>query len=464
MTSLLPTIPSQTIAIFLPKSIEALISIAGILLSGNVYMPLDIKSPSQRLQAILQNIIPEYIITDSTHKAKLEGIFPKEKILLVENLLEKTSEIKTNFASRIDTDPAYIINTSGSTGVPKGVVVSHRSVIDYIEWILGEPRICPSVNDVIGNQSPFYFDKSLFDIYPTFSVGNKLVLIPEETFIFPLEALKFLEEKRINYIYWVPSILSNISHYDLLKNTQAKLDKIFFGGEAMSAKVLNYWKKFYPQATFGNLYGPSEITDICAYYIVENHLKDTDPIPIGKPCRNTQMLLINEKNSNVCTQGEIGEIIIRGSCLSLGYYNDLEKTNATFVQNPLHQKYADRVYQTNDLGYYNQRGEIVLVGRKDHQIKHNGYRIELGEIEIALRDFEGITNYCVLYVDSQITLCYENQAEIPKTRFLQHLKDRLAKYMLPQVFARFETLPLNANGKIDRVSLKNSLEKTERNL
>ncbi|PAF45254.1 amino acid adenylation domain-containing protein [Helicobacter sp. 11S02596-1] len=460
LTSLLPTIPSQTIAIFLPKSIEALISIAGILLSGNVYMPLDIKSPSQRLQAILQNIIPECIITDSTHKAKLEGIFPKEKILLVENLLKPATTIKTNFASRIDTDPAYIINTSGSTGVPKGVVVSHRSVIDYIEWILGEPRICPSVNDVIGNQSPFYFDNSVLDIYLCFFTGAKLVLIPEEKFIFPADLLEYLTAKQINYIFWVPSVLKNIAKNKLLPSFLPNLKTILFAGETMPTRTLNYWQKFYPQATFGNLYGPTEITVDCTFYIINRDFRDDETLPIGTSCRNAEVMLLDENLSPIILPETIGEICVRGGCLSLGYYNDLEKTNVAFIQNPLHSHYPEKIYKTGDLGYFNQRGEIVLVGRKDHQIKHNGYRIELGEIEKALADFEGIDELCVLYDEknSAIELFYEAKKEISKAEIFSHLKEKIPKYMYPQTLICVQNMPLNANGKIDRIALKSLRE------
>nr|WP_275542177.1 AMP-binding protein [Helicobacter sp. 12S02634-8] len=441
-------------ALFLPKSIIQLQALCGVLLSGNVYMPLDIKSPLQRLEAILAHIKPVYVITDKEHQDKLINLVEKEKILLIEDLIKEIEDIKTNFSARIDTDPAYIINTSGSTGVPKGVVVSHRSVIDYIEWILSTQAICPRVDDVIGNQSPFYFDKSLFDIYPTFAIGNKLVLIPEEKFIFPTEALKFLIQKQINYIYWVPSIFNHIAHYDLLKDCAPKLDRIFFGGEAMSAKVLNYLKSHYPLTTFGNLYGPSEITDICAYYMIQRDFQDTEPIPIGYPCRNAQIILIDTQGNKVSTPNTIGEIYIRGSCLALGYYNDFDKTQTAFIQNPLHQSYIDTVYKTGDLSYYNQLGELILTGRKDHQIKHNGYRIELGEIEIALRDFQDIKHHCVIYTQGQIILCYEGLKEIEKAEFLAHLKGKIAKYMMPQRFLYFQKLPINANGKIDRLSLQ----------
>ncbi|WP_180673983.1 AMP-binding protein [Helicobacter sp. 13S00482-2] len=432
---------------------------AGVLYSGNIYMPLDVKSPKDRLESIIKNIQPHFMITDENNKDKLKGIFEDEKILLIDELIKDVDEIKTNHQNLIDTDPAYIINTSGSTGTPKGVVVSHRSIIDYIEWILAEEKIRPCSDDVIGNQSPFYFDKSLFDIYPTFAVGNKLILIPEEKFLFPIEALKFVEQQNINYIYWVPSILTQISNLDLLSKICPKLDKIFFGGESMSAKVLNYFKKYYPDAVFGNLYGPSEITDICSRYIVDRDFSDAQAIPIGKPCRNTQILLIDENNQIINEPNIIGELYVRGSCLSLQYFQNLKKSSEVFIQNPTHHKYYDKVYKTGDIGQYNEFKELILMGRKDYQIKHNGYRIELGEIEIALSDFKVIESLCVMYENNEIILCYQSKIEIEKKAVFEHLKNKIAKYMYPQKLLRIEKMPLNANGKIDRIALKEFIKK-----
>ncbi|PAF43778.1 amino acid adenylation domain-containing protein [Helicobacter sp. 11S03491-1] len=453
----LPEHPS-VIAIFLPKNIQALISLTGILLSGNIYMPLDIKSPQERLEAIVKNISPALIITDEENKKKLEGLFEDRNILIIEDLLTPVVNTITNYQHLIDTDPAYIINTSGSTGVPKGVVVSHRSIIDYIEWILSEEKIRPKPEDIIGNQSPFYFDKSLFDIYPTFAIGNKLILIPEEKFLFPAQSLQYLEEKNINYIYWVPSILTQIANLDLLSTIRPKLERIFFGGEAMSPRVLNYFRKHYPNAIFGNLYGPSEITDICAYYLVDRDFEDTQPIPIGKPCKNTQIFLLDEHNHLITQPYHIGEIYIRGSCLSLQYFQNSQKSTQVFIQNPLHNKYYDKVYQTGDLAQYNSYGELILAGRKDYQIKHNGYRIELGEIEMALGDMKALQNLCALYEDNQIILCYQSHQKIDKKEIISHLKNKIPKYMYPQRYIRLDALPLNANGKIDRMAIKNIIK------
>ncbi|PAF47053.1 hypothetical protein BKH46_04855 [Helicobacter sp. 12S02634-8] len=446
------------IALFLPKSIIQLQALCGVLLSGNVYMPLDIKSPLQRLEAILAHIKPVYIITDKEHQDKLINLVEKEKILLIEDLIKEIEDIKTNFSARIDTDPAYIINTSGSTGVPKGVVVSHRSVIDYIEWILSTQAICPRVDDVIGNQSPFYFDNSVLDIYLCFFTGAKLALISEEKFLFPADLLAYLHTQHISYIFWVPSMLRNIANTHALAQCTPKLRVILFAGETMPTKILNHWISHYPLATFGNLYGPTEITVDCTFYIIARAFKDDEPLPIGNSCRNTQIFLLSPELTPITKAHTIGEICVRGSCLSLGYYNDFDKTQAAFIQNPLHNHYPEKIYKTGDLGYYNELGELILTGRKDHQIKHNGYRIELGEIENALGDFEGINALCVLYhqEDSVLELCYEAPEAISKAALFAHLKNKLPKYMYPQILTHLKALPINANGKIDRLTLQQS--------
>lgn len=444
------------IAIALPKSIQSLLCFAGVLFSGNIYMPLDIKSPKERLESILKNIQPHFIITDEDNKDKLKGIFEDEKILLIDDLIKDVREIKTNYENLIDTDPAYIINTSGSTGTPKGVVVSHRSIIDYIEWILSEDKIRPSSDDVIGNQSPFYFDNSVLDIYLCFFTGSQLVLIPEEKFLFPIELLTYIHNKKISYIFWVPTLLSNVAKNKALENFTPNLNKILFAGEIMPTRDLNYWIKKYPYATFANLYGPTEITVDCTFYILNRSFRDDEILPIGKSCRNTQILLIDENNQLVSKPHQTGEICVRGSSLSLGYYNDVEKTAQSFVQNPIQPHYNEKIYKTGDLGYYNDQLELITTGRKDYQIKHNGYRIELGEIETALRDFENIQALCVVYdnLDLEIVLFYEAREEISKADIFSHLKNKLPKYMYPQKLFRIEHMPLNANGKIDRIALK----------
>ncbi|PAF41034.1 hypothetical protein BKH45_08615 [Helicobacter sp. 11S03491-1] len=340
------------------------------------------------------------------------------------------------------------------------MVVSHRSIIDYIEWILSEEKIRPKPEDIIGNQSPFYFDNSVLDIYLSFFTGASLVIIPEEKFLFPKDLLEYIYTQGINYIFWVPTLLSAISKTKILDTLKPTLNVVLFAGEIMPTKDLNYWISQYPQTTFANLYGPTEITVDCTFYIINRKFRDDEALPIGRSCRNTQVILLDENSHPINTQNILGEICVRGTCLSLGYYNDVQKTHQSFIQNPLQPHYPEKIYKTGDLGYFNEHQELIIIGRKDYQIKHNGYRIELGEIEIALGDFKPIDSLCVVYdkQNSQITLFYESKEEILKAQIISHLKNKIPKYMYPQRYIRLDALPLNANGKIDRKFLSTTLD------
>jgi non-ribosomal peptide synthetase component F len=247
----------------------------------------------------------------------------------------------------------------------------------------------------------------------------------------------------------------NIANQDLL--AKAKLDrikKVFFIGEVFPTKQLNYWRRHLPDAMFVNLYGPIEITVACTYFIVDRPMADDDKCPVGFPCRNTEILILNDQNQ-LAKVDETGEICVRGSSLALGYYNNSERTAKGFVQNPLNPHYPEVIYRTGDSGFWNSRGEIMFLGRKDFQIKHLGYRIELGEIEHAVQQFEGVRNCCVVYNQNkkEITLFYECDKEIPAATMREKLSATLPKYMLPTVLNRMDAMPRNPNGKIDRSKL-----------
>lgn len=445
------------IGIFLPKSINALVSFMGVLYSGNIYMPLDIKNPVDRLQGIIDNIKPIIIITDRKNASKLETISYNVKILIYEDMVNNTDKFNTRYKEIIDTDGAYIINTSGSTGTPKGVLISHRSIIDYIEWATKEYGITNS--EIIGNQAPFYFDNSVLDIYLTLKNGCKLIITPENLFIFPIKLMEHFEKKEVNMFFFVPSILVNIANMDILKSCKPKFNKILFAGEVMPTKQLNYWIKHYPNALFSNLYGPTEITVDCTYYTVDRKFADDEPLPIGKKCRNSDVLIFDENDKLITEPNCTGELCVRGSSLALGYYNNLPKTDEAFTQNPLNNHYPERIYRTGDLVYYNDRMEIIFQGRKDFQIKHMGYRIELGEIETALGKIEELENVCVVYdtKNSKIVLFYEAKKEISNKDLILALGKSLPRYMIPNDLRKIDKLPINTNGKIDRLKLKNNL-------
>ena len=444
------------IAIYLPKSNQAVAAILGVLYSGNIYAPLDVKNPLARTDAILKNLKPACILTDTAGIAQLQKIPLEVPILNIGEMgTEKIHEEIVSYQKCIDTDPAYILHTSGSTGMPKGVAISHRSIMDYIHWAIDTFNI--SHREHIGNQAPLVFDNSTLDIYLMVFTGATLNLIPESLFMYPARLLEYLKAQKINFVFWVPSVLVNVANLRILDTIKvSSLRKILFAGEVMPAKQLNYWiGNFDKDVLFANLYGPTEITVDCTYHIITSLYKDDEVIPIGKACRNSDILILNEKDQ-ICEIGEKGELCVRGSSLALGYWNNLEKTREVFVQNPLNTAFPERIYRTGDIVYLNESNEIMFVGRKDNQIKHLGYRIELGEIEHGITSsFEGLTP-CVFYdnQNKKIVLVYESRREIPPGEFRKRLMRVLSKYMLPSEYIRIDKMPLTGSGKTNRSLLK----------
>jgi len=404
---------NQPVAVFLPKGANVVIADLGIVYSGNIYTNLDTKSPAQRVLGIIGNINPFLIITSRSLAEQIRSAgISKEQVLFIEDVFDDEVEVDETLLFRrlecmVDTDPLCIINTSGSTGVPKGVVLGHRSTIDFMEWCFD--RFGFGGSERIGSLSPFYFDIYTLELNLCLAKGATIVIIPEEAGIFPAKLMEFVTAQSISFIFWVPSIMVNINKMGLLNQFDlSALKTIFFAGEVFPTKHLNGWRRAVPEARFVNLYGPIEITVDCTYFEVDREFSEDESLPIGFPCRNTSILILHEKNES-CAVGERGELCVRGSALALGYWNDPAKTAKAFVQNPLNNCYPELIYRTGDLVYRNERDEIMFVGRTDYQIKHLGYRIELPEIEHQILSLDGIANACVLYNQpaKQITLFYE---------------------------------------------------------
>lgn len=446
------------ILVYLPKSAMTLISFAGVLYSGNYYTPTDVKFPFEKVNSIIKCLHPEIIVTDKKHGKFLSdnGIDEKRFVYVDEldfSITYKNAQLLNS--QIIDTDLAYVFFTSGSTGVPKGVAIRHKSIMDYIDWA-GEKFSIDS-DTRIANQAPFYFDNSILDIYLCMSKGAHLFVTPEMYFAFTAKLLEFIRDNQINFIFWVPSALINVANSKLLEQIDCScIKKVLFCGEVMPNRHLNYWRKELPDVLYANLYGPTEITDVCSYYIVNRTFDDDEPLPIGFACENTQIMLLNDENMLITSPEEMGELCVRGTSLSAGYYNNPEKTAESFVQNPLNSHYEEKIYRTGDLAHYNQYGEIMFDGRKDFQIKHMGYRIELGEIETALLSMDAVYNACCIYdtKNSKIVAFCKTDQVITEVAIRKCLGGILPKYMIPSQYVLLEELPYNDNGKIDRKELK----------
>ncbi len=448
---------NDPVGIYMEKSVISTIGLFGVIYAGGFYSFLDLRQPQHRLKQIENVLQPKIVLTDTEHLEVANHYFSCE-VVTIESILENYIIDKDGLFNirqkALDIDPLYVNFTSGSTGVPKGVTVSHRNVLDFIETFVHTVGIQES--DVLGNQAPYDFDVSVKDIYSGIYIGATVAIIPRDYFSNPTKLMDYVCEKECTVFTWAVSAMCFVSIMNGFGyKIPQKVRLVMFSGEIMPIKQLNKWKEALPNTTFINLYGPTEITCNCTYYVLENRMYDlNESIPIGKSFENEKVFLLDENDFLITESDKEGEICVSGTCVSLGYYNDVERTNLVFVQNPLNKKIYERIYRTGDLAKYDLNRDLIYTSRKDFQIKHLGHRIELGEIESQVEKNTLVSRAICIYdsIKKRILLFYTGS--IDSKELLASLHEVLPAYMLPNKIKHLEEMPMSKNGKINRNALK----------
>ena len=465
------------VALYLRRSPNCIIAIMGILKADAIYVPIDPKSPIARVMKIIDDCKPSALVCDTETVEQIIKVIPQmgylPKIFVMEyrdrlSIPSCHSTIDQEQIERavgtcpdyrnVDSDIACILYTSGSTGEPKGVMISHLNIVNYIEWAVD----CFGINqqDQILNTAPFHFDMSTFDIYCSLKSGATLCIVPENLLLFPDRLLDLMEKEGITIWKGVSSLLMYIARSaSLVRRRLPTLKKVLFGGESLPTKYLIEWMKAYPDKLFYNVYGPTEATGISAYYLVKDLSQDaSEKIPIGRACGNTEVFLLKEDDSMAGIE-EVGELCIRGSGISRGYWNDRAKTEEVFITNPLTQIPGDRVYRTGDMALLRKDGNYEFLGRKDTQVKYLGYRIDLSEIEHAIITLDNVRDASVILCPSE-TFCMSKlvafvvaENGLDPQGILAGLSNKLPRYMLPQRVLLVKDIPRTDRGKIDRQTL-----------
>ncbi len=459
----------NSVLFYMEKCVDALPAMFGGVYCNAFYCFLDIRQTTERAAHIISLVNPSVIVTNEDNAQKLEEVlgYLKDRgetvgsqVFAIDELLANAVETKpseelikqarSHFYSQM---PLYVNFTSGSTGMPKGVAVGHTSVIDFIQVFTKTFDI--QSDEILANQAPFDFDVSVKDIYSGLYTGACVRLIPRDYFTNPTILMDYLCDGKVTTLIWAVTAMCFVSIMNGFgyRNPDS-IRKVMFSGEVMPVKQLNKWKQYLPDATYVNLYGPTEITCNCTYHVLDREYGKEEVLPIGKAFENESVFLLDEDDHLVTEPDVEGEICVSGVCLALGYYKDPEKTAAAFTQNPVNTRFYERIYRTGDVGKYDEAGLLYYTSRKDFQIKHMGQRIELGDIEVSAMSVDGVSRACCIYDHKRSKIILFYTGEIEKEALSEELHGKLPPFMIPGKTIQLEEFPVNKNGKIDRKALE----------
>lgn len=459
------------VGLFFPKCVESVVSMLGVLKAGGAYVPLDPQAPADRVGYIIDNCGIQILITNEERCSSLapETLSTLECCILTDGegngsdrvAWSELADFPASSAPQvrlIETDLAYILYTSGSTGGPKGVMLTHRNALTFVEWCAEEFQV--RSQDRLSNHAPLHFDLSVFDVYNTLKAGATVYLITEDLALFPTSLADFIETQGITIWYSVPSALTLLLLYGHVTPEKLKsLRMILFAGEVFPMKYLRQLAQVSITSDLYNLYGPTE-TNVCTYYKVERErLATLEKLPIGIACANAECFTVTP-DGQPAKLGEAGELYVRGPSVTCGYWADPEKTKKTVATNYFQENFEEKVCRTGDIVTVGEDGNYYFQGRRDNQIKSRGYRIELGEIESALLSHPAVREAAVLAIPDEVTGNRIRAVVVPHAagsvavlELQQYCASRVPKYMIPEFIDLYNEMPKTSTGKIDRVKL-----------
>ena len=452
------------VIVAMEKGIDALTAQLGVLYAGGFYVPADPGIPEARLRPIVEALGGATVVVDEPTAQRLSEMELDLDMRLFGNLVSHEVDgdaLATIRDKSLETMPAYALFTSGSTGVPKGVVISHHAIISFIDAFVSTQGIESS--DRIGNQAPFDFDVSTKDIYSTLATGATLVIIPRRLFMEPVALVSYLEEHRVTVLIWAVAALCIVSTYHALGVADlSSIRRVMFSGETMPRRHLKEWRKGLPQATFVNLYGPTEITCNCLYHVLDPDRSYEDGVPLGISFPHCDVVLADDEGHAVTEPGVEGNLLVRGPSLALGYLGQPELTAKAFVQNPLVDLYPDRTYRTGDMASLDENGDLFFRGRRDNQIKYQGHRIELEDVEHAIELMPGVDRCRCVFDERRKLLHALYEGDADAAELANQTRTSLPHFMQPTTLRHIDSMPLTKNGKVDRKQLADMVHRPKR--